>query len=242
MRLAGILTGIILLAVGVWALSGCGSTSSSSSTNPGGSVGAWRNFESGERWNYTLTGRVNNNPIAGMATARAGQVTVGGTVHRFWQLQTPTTSATEGERWTMFYRQDANGDFFITGLDTTVGPFNENPVFDPVTSGSGSVLVGNVNQLDNRETYQFSGTATEHQGFGGNFIRTGRNDLTIGGRTYKCYRYTGSMWVYRTQGDPGYSINLVLWLCPEIGGFARVEAAVPMGADTWQFIYQIAGT
>ena len=239
MKLTGLTVGVIILAAGVWVFSGCGT---SSSTNSGGDIGAWRNINPGDRWSYTLTDIINGNPIAGAAQARAGQVNIGGTVHRYWQLVTPTNSPTEGERWTMFYRQDANGDFFITGLDTTVGPFNQDPDLDAVTSGGGSLLVGNVNQLAGRDNYQFAGTATEHEGFGGDFVRTGRDDRVIGGRTYKCYRYTGSMWVYRSTGNPGYSINMVLWLCPEIGGFARVEVASAVPTNPWQFIYQIAGT
>lgn len=210
------------LLLAVFLMIGC-----TSNNDAVGEIGTWRDMKVGDQWVYTLTGNEGATPLNGVANAVVGSIVRGrvGIPTTYWRLNTPLTSANQGERWTGFFQTDGADNIQLVGLDTNVGLFTDAPTFNAVTSNGGLVNVANTNTLDSATGYQFTAAVQNHDNMTCNMIKVGREDVTIGSVIYKCYKYTGTVGVYITGTNPGIVLNMTVWLCPEISGFPRIQAS-----------------
>lgn len=226
-----------LLAAGL--LAGCSSDGHGLGDGGAADLGECRPLQVGDEWLYTLTGFEGDTPLNGVARAIVGTIVLGNgngqlddeddDTRTYWRLETPIYSADEGERWTIFYEQGADGTVELIGIDTYWGLFSEPPTLSPVTGDGGSLTVGNYNELASTASFQFSVPIEDHNNATCNLTLEGTESITIGDEVYQCYKYTGTLGVYvvvpNGGGDDGIVLNINAWFSPKISGLARLKVS-----------------
>jgi hypothetical protein len=201
-------------------------------------LGTMRLYKSGDQWKYALTGTYVDStgtvPVTpGTATLNFSDTpTAIGPVTDAWTLTLtvpvsyPGYSATEVMSFA--FKQLANGTMNIYGIAPNGSPMEavtSAPLYIPGPDASALNTVCTWNQT---ATIAFLGLFTI------NTTNQGSENVTVGGKTYQCYKITGNKVV------GGFPSTFTAWINPQTGAFVKMETSYAgLSSSTVNLTYEM---
>lgn len=233
----------VLVALGVlfctaMVLVGCNGGSTPAPTGNALPLGNARKYQAGDQWQYALTGTF----VSGAGTAQITPATatlsfdntataIGGVADaRKLTLTAPVSRPGHSETnvYTILFKQTANGTFQIYGLSPADGA----PA-GAVTTGGGVISGPDADLFATLAGWNANATIDSYGDFTITTTKAGVEDVTVGGKTYQCYKVTGN------KSFGGFASTFTVWINSQCGAFVKMTTSYTDVLGTTNLTYQM---